>query len=192
MPQSELTHEHAASPAASAAAETGVVSRCGIFVTVGSDGPFDRLIAAIDAWAGRNGRTDVFAQIGESRLKPGHVAYRSFLEPADFTRYFQQASVIIAHAGMGTILSALRYGKPLLVMPRRASLGEQRNEHQLATARHLNEMGKIVVAFDEHELIERLDRLDELDVRARTGAFAEPRLTQAIHQFIQDGKIPAR
>ena len=43
------------------------------------------------------------------------------------------AAAIVAHAGMGTILTALETGKRLLVMPRRAALGEHRNDHQLAT-----------------------------------------------------------
>jgi UDP-N-acetylglucosamine transferase subunit ALG13 len=41
---------------------------------------------------------------------------------------------------MGTIISAVEYGKRVIVMPRRASYGEHRNDHQLATVRlaHLN------------------------------------------------------
>jgi hypothetical protein len=32
-----------------------------IFVTVGTQGQFDRLIRTVDEWAGGHGRTDVFA-----------------------------------------------------------------------------------------------------------------------------------
>ena len=86
---------------------------------------------------------------------------------------------------MGTILSALRYEKPLLVMPRRATLGEQRNEHQLATARRLQETGKVTVAFDEAELLLRLAHLHELQARDPIGPYANPRLTAAVREFIQ-------
>ena len=155
-----------------------------ILVTVGTDGPFDRLVQAVDRWAGDSGRQDVVAQIGRSRLQPRFMRFQEFLDPLEFTRLFSSAELVIAHAGMGTILSALRYEKPLVVMPRRASLGEQRNEHQLATARHLMEMGKVTVAFDENELIQRLACLSELQARAPISAYAEPRLTAAIHAFI--------
>jgi UDP-N-acetylglucosamine transferase subunit ALG13 len=115
-----------------------------------------------------------------------------FLEPPQFREYFSSAELVIAHAGMGTILSALRYEKPLLVMPRRASLGEQRNEHQLATARRLKEMGKIVVAFDEDELRMRLAEARDWPARAPIGPYAEPRLINAIRDFIQgaESSIP--
>jgi UDP-N-acetylglucosamine transferase subunit ALG13 len=156
-----------------------------IFVTVGTDSPFDRLVKVVDQWAGDTGRKDLFAQVGEAGWHPQHMDFSPFLEPAEFARRFASATTIIAHAGMGTILSALRYGKPILVMPRLASLGEQRNEHQLATARRLSEMGKISVAFDEAALRVQLDHLDELEAKARIGAFAGTDLLGRIRHFIQ-------
>lgn len=157
-----------------------------IFVTVGTDGPFDRLVEAVDRWAGEVGRDDVFAQIGRSLLRPKSLRWEQFLDPPQFKRQFASADVVIAHAGMGTILSALRYQKPLLVMPRRATLGEQRNEHQLATARRLMEMKKVTVAFDEEDLLVRLGRLQELKAAdGAVGPYAEPRLLTGIREFIQ-------
>jgi UDP-N-acetylglucosamine transferase subunit ALG13 len=155
-----------------------------IFVTVGTDGPFDRLIRSVDRWAGETGRTDVFAQIGRSVFRPQHLEYVNFLEPSEFRDRFARASVVVSHAGMGTILSALHHRKPILVMPRRASLGEQRNEHQLATAKHLSGMGKIVVAADEVDLVSRLGHLDSLVARDPIGPFAQPELVAAIRDFI--------
>ncbi len=155
-----------------------------IFVTVGTDAPFNRLIQAVDRWVGETGRTDVFAQIGEGGWEPKYIPFSPFLEPPEFTARFNSATLIVSHAGMGTILSALRYGKPILVMPRRASLGEQRNEHQLATAKHLSQMGKISVALDEQELLRYLGNLDTLQARARIASSASPELCSAIRNFI--------
>ena len=93
--------------------------------------------------------------------------------------------MVVAHAGMGTILSALQWEKPILVMPRRASLGEQRNEHQLATARHLSELGKINVAMDEAELRAKLDGLGQLRPRDKIGAYASDSLITALRDFIE-------
>lgn len=155
-----------------------------IFVTVGTDLPFDRLIRVVDEWAGASGRKDVFAQIGETDLAPRNIQYSKFLEPPQFVERFSQASTIVAHAGMGTILSALRYQKPIVVMPRRATLGEQRNEHQLATARRLSDMGKITVAMDEVEMRQMLDRLSHLTVKDKIGSHASPELISGIKTFI--------
>ena len=117
-----------------------------IFVTVGTQLPFDRLIAAVDAWAGETGVGDVFAQIGPTAYVPRHIEFAQFIPPAECAQRMREADAIVAHAGMGTILNALQLGKPLLVMPRRASLGEHRNEHQSATARRFEELGSVAVA----------------------------------------------
>jgi UDP-N-acetylglucosamine transferase subunit ALG13 len=159
-----------------------------IFVTVGTDLPFDRLVRVIDDWAGSTGRQDVFAQIGATRWTPAHLQYSHFLPPDEFTQRFAEARVIVAHAGMGTILSALRWEKPILVMPRRASLGEQRNEHQLATARRLSTIGKVDVAMDESELRQRLQALDQLKAREAIGPHASAQLIDAIGRFIAEGR----
>lgn len=156
-----------------------------IFVTVGTDMAFNRLVHVVDEWALDTGRQDVFAQIGETDWQPRHIAWSKFLQPPEFARRFSEADAVVAHAGMGTILTALHLGKPILVMPRRASLGEQRNEHQLATAKHLSRLGKINVAMDESELRIRLDDMGKLRPRDQIGAFASDELIGALQNFIE-------
>lgn len=155
-----------------------------IFVTVGTDLPFDRMVKIIDDWALVSGRRDVFAQIGDGGWQPKNIEFANFLQPPQFLEYFQKASVIISHAGMGTILSALHHSKPILVMPKRASLGEHRNEHQTATARRMMEFGGVNVAFDEAEFRSKLDHLDDLSSGRRIGSFASESLISGIRKFI--------
>jgi exopolysaccharide biosynthesis glucuronosyltransferase PssE len=155
-----------------------------IFVTVGSDLPFDRLVRVVDEWAAESGRDDVFAQVGATEWRPAHIGWTDFLQPPEFARRFAEADIVIAHAGMGSILSALQWEKPILVMPRRATLGEVRNEHQSATARHLASMGKINVAMDESELRNKLGSLEALRPRERIGPYASDSLIKALREFI--------
>ncbi len=155
-----------------------------IFITVGTDLPFDRMLKVIDAWAGENKRKDIFAQIGEGGWEPKHIAFSHFLQPPQFVEKFKASSIIISHAGMGTILSALHHGKPILVMPKRASLGEHRNEHQTATAKRMMEFGNVNVAFDETELREKLDHLDKLATPRQIGSSASEGLVAGLREFI--------
>lgn len=155
-----------------------------IFVTVGTDMPFDRMMRIIDSWARDNQRDDVFAQIGEGAWEPQFIRYSHFLQPPEFRERFNQARLVISHAGMGTILSALMHGKPILVMPKRAALGEHRSEHQVATAKRMREFGNVNVAFDEAELRERLNRLDELLEPKRIGAIADDGLISGLRDFV--------
>ncbi len=159
-----------------------------IFVTVGTDQPFDRMMRVVDSWAAERSRIDIFAQIGEGGWEPSSIPFSPFLTPPEYKVRFDQARVIIAHAGMGTILSALIYGKPILVMPKLASLGEHRNEHQLATARRMMSQGTVSVAFDEAELREKLDQLDTIVPREKIHPVATGPLIDGLRDFIFQAK----
>lgn len=157
-----------------------------IFVTVGEQLPFDRLIRTVDEWAGASGK-EVFAQIGQSDWKPKYIAYKYFLSPQEFEEKFLAAEVIIAHAGMGTIITALELGKPILVLPRQASLGEHRNNHQFSTANRFLALNYISVALDEAELKKKLNNLMEAVIAQKDKGIAEPSplLIRTIRNFIE-------
>lgn len=160
-----------------------------LFVTVGTQLPFDRLVRTVDDWAADAGRCDVFAQIGPGAWRPRHVEWVEFMSPADFESRASTADMLVSHAGMGSILTALEMARPIIVLPRRASLGEHRNDHQLATARWLRALGKIIVAFDEGELRARLDNLAEISAATRIGHDASAELLTTLHGFIQRGAL---
>ena len=128
-----------------------------IFVTVGVQLPFDRLIRAVDDWAGHHGRHDIVAQAGTSAFRPRHIDVRQTLVPTEFRRFVEQAELIVAHAGMGSIITALELGKRIVVMPRRAALGEHRNDHQLSTARYMAEQNLVTVADSAEDLVRLLE-----------------------------------
>ncbi len=163
-----------------------------IFVTVGTQLPFDRMIRVVDEWAGRCGRKDVFAQIGPGSYIPKHVEHATFISPSECSTRMREASVLVAHAGMGSILTALEIGTPIIIMPRRAGLGEHRNDHQLATARRFAALGKVRVAMDESELPAALDSVGDVKVGERISPFASPRLLAAVKGFVHGGSGAAR
>ncbi len=156
-----------------------------IFATVGGQLPFDRMIRVVDEWAGTAGRDDVFCQILDGTFEPEHAEWARTLPLEAFHERLLGADLIIAHAGMGTILTALEVGRPVLVLPRRASLGEQRNDHQLATAERFRSGGQVHVAMDESELRERLANVDELTAAPTIGPRASDELLTAIREFVR-------
>src|ERR1700761_8685645 len=117
-----------------------------IFVTVGTQLPFDRMIQAIDSWAAGRQFAEVFAQIGPAKYRPKNLAWAEFLDANECRKKTEEADVVVAHAGMGSILTALELGRPVIVMPRLSVLGEHRNDHQLDTAKKLLAQGRIFVA----------------------------------------------
>lgn len=158
-----------------------------IFVTVGSQGPFDRLIRAVDEWAALRSRSDVLAQIGKGKYIPQHIRFTEFVEPLEFKHLVEEAGLVVAHAGIGSIISALETAKPIVVMPRRAHFREQRNDHQVATARHFEAKGQIIVAYEEQSLAEKLDFALTLGNTESTKMEASPQLIGSIRSFLDSG-----
>lgn len=163
-----------------------------IFVTVGTQLPFDRLIQSVDRWAGDSEVGEVVAQIGPAQWKPLHMQWTEFVGPEEFRRYVETADAVVSHAGMGSIITALELGKPILVMPRRAHLGEHRNDHQMATAKRFHEQGRIEVAFDETELLDKLAHLSGIQAGGRINSEASPKLVETLRAFIAGEDVVSR
>jgi UDP-N-acetylglucosamine transferase subunit ALG13 len=157
-----------------------------IFVTVGAQMPFDRLVLAVDAWAAVHGARDVFAQIGPGGREPPHLEWTRFIEPDEFRRRMTESDAVVSHAGMGTILTALEFGKPIVVMPRRGDLHETRNDHQVATAETFEKLGRVHVAHDEPELARWLDHVTELRPVELIAHSASPKLIGALREVVAD------
>jgi UDP-N-acetylglucosamine transferase subunit ALG13 len=154
-----------------------------IFVTVGTQLPFDRLIAAVDRWAASHS-ADVIAQTGASSYRPRSIAWKDFIGVAEANQQIRTADLVVSHAGMGTILTRLETGLPMIILPRRAELGEHRNDHQLATAQRLSHLAGLTVVNDEDDLCERMSTFRPQARSAGVDAVASPLLISAIREFV--------
>ena len=159
-----------------------------IFVTVGTQLPFPRLIDAMDDLVPVLDE-EVVAQVGPGCRKWQHIKVYEGLCPDAFENLFKQARVVVAHAGIGSILSAQRLKKPLIIFPRRHSLGEHRNDHQLATARQIEQLPGVYVAWSSDDL---LSLLSKPSLAPATEATSDSRkaLVACLKQFISRSSSP--
>jgi beta-1,4-N-acetylglucosaminyltransferase len=97
-----------------------------IFVTVGST-DFDGLIEKVDALVPRLS-TEVVMQIGLGEYIPRHGVFFRFAPSLD--RYYDQADIIVAHGGLGTIVEALERRKKLICVVNPATY-DRHQEHLL-------------------------------------------------------------
>lgn len=130
-----------------------------ILLTIGTQLPFDRLVKWLDEMAPKVPH-EIFAQIGISTYKPKNMQWAATLGPDQFDARFREASIIVSHAGIGTILSAQKHRKPIIVVPRLARYGEHRNDHQLATANQIRDKTGVYVATELEDLQILLNRTD--------------------------------
>jgi UDP-N-acetylglucosamine transferase subunit ALG13 len=156
-----------------------------IIVTVGMQLGFDRLIAAMDALAPDLGMP-VIAQTGKGSYAPRNMEARAKIAPATFETLIGEARLIVSHAGIGTVLTAARCARPIVLMPRRANLGEHRNDHQLATVGKLAGRPGILVAQDESELAPRIAEGLALQDWSSVKSATAQQLHSALAAFIEN------
>ena len=134
-----------------------------IFVTTGTQLKFDRLILSIDRWLGATAlEEEVFAQIGNSDIHLKHLNSKKFLKPNEYEEIISRTTLLIGHAGTGTIITAHDHKIPLIIMPRRYEYAEHRNDHQKATVKKFKDTPGVYVAHSENELIELLNSRTKL------------------------------
>jgi UDP-N-acetylglucosamine transferase subunit ALG13 len=157
-----------------------------IFVTVGTQGSFDRLISAMDEIAASLPEIPFVAQVSKGNYVVKHMKTLDFITPTEFDDYFSKAKLIVSHAGMGTIISAFERNKPIVIFPKLHSLGEHRNDHQMATAKKLGSLNYVHVAYNQTELRDKICSLlgGELNSLHTVGKYASPQLIHSLQSFI--------
>lgn len=156
-----------------------------IFLTVGNwHKGFDRLVKAVDDIKSHNVITeDVVSQIGQGSYRPANLKVFDYCSPDDFTKIMIESRVVISHAGIGTIGQALELAKPVIVVPRRAELGECSDNHQWTTASQLEKEGKVLVAREVSELP---DKLREAERFVPAKGHGSVNIIQFIEQYIDE------
>ena len=161
-----------------------------IFVTIGSLFPFDRLIRLVDDLAPRWPEGTFFAQIGRGAYEPVNMPFVRQLEARAFAETLDRAELMVAHAGMGSVISALEINRPVVVLPRDMELLEHTTDHQMATARWLIGKPGVYVALRGEDLA------DTISAALAATAGREPMPTSAPAPFLEkirayiDGEKP--
>jgi UDP-N-acetylglucosamine transferase subunit ALG13 len=126
-----------------------------IFVSTGTnEQPFDRLVLASAALEVDD---PLVVQYGSSAVAPTGSGWCDFLTFDEMTDAMTRARVVVVHAGVGSVLLARRCGKVPVVVPRRVSLGEAVDDHQVPFARRLAAAGLVTLAEDQEQLQAAVD-----------------------------------
>jgi UDP-N-acetylglucosamine transferase subunit ALG13 len=123
-----------------------------IFVTTGTNAgapPFDRLLRHLDGLAQRE---LLVVQHGASALRPEGAKCVDYVSFDRFEQLVRSARVVVTHAGVGSILVALRNDKHPYVVPRLARHGEHVDDHQLELAQRLDALGAVTLVEDPSAL----------------------------------------
>lgn len=116
-------------------------------VTVGTQRGygFDRLFEALVPLL--RDVDDVLWQTGEQDVSRFGIEGRPNVPHAELAAAISEADVVVAHAGVGSALTAIELGKAPILVPRLARHREHVDDHQIQIARELDRRG---IAFMRH------------------------------------------
>lgn len=108
---------------------------------------FDRLLRALDGI-----EEELVVQGGSSTFRPQGATWFEFLDYPALVERMRAARVVVSHAGVGAIVTAVAEGKRPVVVPRLKRYGEAVDDHQVPFARRLAEVGLVTLVEDPAEL----------------------------------------
>jgi len=125
-----------------------------ILVTVGGDThSFLRLLNGVEKLVKCHKINDnVIFQTGYTKFQSESRQCCDFVIMDKFEELVERCTLIISHAGAGTIMMGLKYRKPVIIMPRLKKFNEHINNHQLQLTRTLAEKKKIIPAYNVSNL----------------------------------------
>jgi len=110
-----------------------------IFVTVGTLSlGFDRLLKEVDRLIEEGIiKEKLIAQIGHTQYTPKNYKWFKFLAESAYENLFRKSRLIITHDGAGTIAKAMKYKKPLIIVPRLRRYREVAYDNKFELAKEL-------------------------------------------------------
>ena len=117
-----------------------------IFVTIGTQpNGFKRFLTAVENLIEEcNIKEEVIVQTGNTPFQTDKFKTIPFVSENDFKTYVKEASVILTHAGSGSLFSAMKNGKKIIAVARLHKYNEMANDHQLEIVKKLTEGGYIL------------------------------------------------
>lgn len=146
-----------------------------IFVILGTqDKKFPRLLNAVQKQIELgNIKEEVVVQAGSTVFASEEMQIFDYIEVEQFEQLVKAANIIICHAGVGTILTALKEGKKIIAAARLKKYGEHVNDHQLQILSNFTQAGYILA-------LEDFEKLDSLLKQAKK---FEPAMFQSNNRF---------
>lgn len=155
-----------------------------VFVSVGTDHhPFDRLIRWVDEWllTDLGLRAACLMQSGAS-AHPRQAGWMPYLSQQGIQAAVKRATIVVGHAGPGTIIACRSRGLVPIVVPRRKALGEAVDDHQLGFAARMAQEGEVALAESPAALAKLLDLGTEDPSAFRLPRRSE-RVEETVHRF---------
>ena len=88
-----------------------------------------------------------------------NITVFNMLKPEEMKKYIINSSIVITHAGVGTIMECIEHNKDIIVLPRKEENGEHVNNHQEEIAFEMEKKGFLTKVDTYEELENKISML---------------------------------
>ena len=99
-----------------------------------------------------NIKEQVVVQRGHTKFESNDMTLYNEVPLTEFEKLIDDASLVITHGGVGSIVSSIEKGKKVIAVPRLKKYKEHVNNHQLDIIKSFNDMGHIIGVTGVEEL----------------------------------------
>lgn len=127
---------------------------------------FERLLNAIQSNIDKGViNEEVKVQAGFTKFESKDMEIFNLIDKSKLLELQDQADLIITHGGVGSIVSSLKKGKKVIVVPRLKKYGEHVNNHQIQIARRFAQEGYVKYVLNMKHLEKALKKIKEFEPR---------------------------
>lgn len=157
-----------------------------IFVVLGTITiPFFRPLKEIESLVKKGViKEEVIVQAGHTNFESDYLNISNYFDKDCFDKNYADASFIISHAGVGSIMNGLRFNKKIIVIARRKKYKEHINDHQLEISSTFSSKGYILSWHEHDNLMDVIDRL--VTFIPRKYPFFKGRISETIIDFLEN------
>ena len=103
---------------------------------------------------------EVIVQAGYTKFKSHKMRIIDLISKEQLEQFQEEASLIITHGGVGSIITSIKKGKKVIAVPRMHEYGEHVNNHQVQIVKNFDEQGYIIG-------IERVEDLKQAIIKSK-------------------------
>lgn len=127
---------------------------------------------------------EVIVQKGYTKYESKNMKTIDFISRDELENLEKQASYIITHGGVGSIVSSLEKGKKVIAVPRLHKYSEHVNDHQKEIIKKFNENKNIIGIQSVEELEDAVKRVSEFNPNQFRGN--NQKMLKIIEEFIEN------
>ena len=146
---------------------------------------FNRLLEAIQTEIKKGViKDEVIVQAGFTKFESKDMKIFKLIDKNELSNLQDRADLIITHGGVGSIISSLKKGKKVIVVPRLKKYGEHVNNHQLQIARRFGNDGYVKYVINLRNLEKILSSMKDFTPKKYENS--ESNVVSIVEQFIDN------